>query len=318
MPPIQPSLRGSLLTGASAFALSLSASGAQAQGAPPNAQPPITAWIEAALFWTAGGGFNIPSVPGLGAPYTIFNPKGGFEGAFGFDYRWPNQNYHFIVDFRYGRTKSSNVNSSAFTPSTFGSSSTSSHITEHESHTVADFMIGRDLGIGANNTQLQLGIRIADLYAAAQLTQTGQSTFYSFGCFCSVTAPTSASGNWSSKFFGVGPRLAVTGDIPIGGPWTFDYSGGVAALFGNRMFNASVTSSTNPIFVTDTSSLAFVFNADGWAALSYWFTPQYRLSGGMRGDYYSAPLLTYNINSSGTHSIDRLYWGPFLRLTGSF
>jgi|ERR1700730_2632756 hypothetical protein len=353
MPPVQPSLRSSLLTGASAFALSVSASGTYGQAAPQSPPPKVTVWVEGALFWTGGGSFNIPSIPGLGAPYTPFNPRNGFEGALGFDYQWPSQPWHFIFDFRYGKSKTATVNSASSSSSSstffrtsgivFGvlqtntttistANSAATRATGWESHLVADFMIGRDLKIGASTPEFQFGFRIADLHAAAQAQQSGQSTtktditrtFYSSGTLGPVTthtsqstsAATSAYATWNSRFFGVGPRLAIAGGIPIVGPWSFDYSGGIAALFGSRSFDIAMWSSTG--FATTYGNYAVVFNADGWAAMSYTFTPNFKASGGIRADFYNLPLTTYNINPGGLVNINRVYWGPFLRLTGAF
>src|SRR5450631_3801172 len=123
MPPVQPSLRGSFLTGASALALSVSASGSYGQTLPPSPPPKVTIWGEGALFWTGGPSFNIPSLPGLGAPYTPFHPKLGLEGAVGFDYQWPSQPWHFIFDFRYGRTKTATANSASSSSSSATSQS---------------------------------------------------------------------------------------------------------------------------------------------------------------------------------------------------
>jgi hypothetical protein len=365
MAPVQPSLRGSLLTGASALALSVSSSGAHAQA---TQIPPATwtVWGEALPFWTGGGGFNIPSLPGLGAPYTSFSPKSGYEFAVGADYRPQGQPWHYIFDFRYGRTGtanggssgSSSSSSSSFVPgscpfasvlppgtpfcvintrtnqSTSGSSATQA--SEWESHLVADLMIGRDLGVGTNRPELQFGLRVADLRAAAQALQTGQSTtvanslttFYSSrlpfpGSGARSSSQTSSSSfssfaKWNSEFFGVGPRVAVAGAIPIQGSWSFDYSGGLAALIGDRSFNIAMLNSAGPGFAANYSSTVFVFNADGFAALSYKFTPNLKASVGLRADYYNSALKTYDINTGGIASLDRVYWGPFFRLTGSF
>ena len=87
MPPVQPSLRASLLTGASAIALSVSASGVQAQGVE-QGKPTLTVWAEGALFLTARDTYNIPTLPGLTTPFTAFSPRSGYEGAVGFDFRW--------------------------------------------------------------------------------------------------------------------------------------------------------------------------------------------------------------------------------------
>jgi hypothetical protein len=322
MPPIQPSLRGSLLTGASALALSVAGSGAQAQvaGTPKETPPTLALWVEGALFWTGGGSFNVPALPGLTAPYMSFNPRDGYEGAIGLDYRWPNQSWHFVFDARYGRTGTANAQNSFFqTTGSGGSTVGNSHGSEHESHLVADFMIGRDLGLGTGAVQFQFGIRVADLSATAQVQEAGTRTFYSFGCSCVLPGAQTATGDWTSRLFGAGPRLALIGAVPIAGSWTFDYGAGIAELLGTRSFDASVTSvGGGPTFFTKFDTTAWIFNADGSAALSYWLTSHYKVSAGVRGDFYKNALTTYNLNSGGFENVDRLFWGPFLRLTGAF
>ncbi len=347
MPPIQPSLRGSLLTGASVLALSVSGAGAQAQSnAGPGGQttlPTWTVWGEGGAFWTGGGSFNIPSIPGLGAPFTSFNPLAGIEGAVGFDYRWPTDPvWHFVFDFRYGRTGTASSNSSSsssssstsfftlfgflnYTTVTHTANSSATQATEWESHLVSDFMIGRDLGVGAHNPQFQFGIRVADLHAAAQAQENSKSsssstTFYSGSAIAhsSQSASSSAFATWRSNFFGVGPRMAVIDSVPLAGFWSFDYGAGVAGLFGPRSFNFAMTTSTGASTSLNTSSGFFVFNADGWTALSYWFTPNVKMSGGIRADFYDSALLTYNVDTGALQGLNRLYWGPFLRLTGTF
>jgi hypothetical protein len=346
MPPVQPSLRGSFLTGASALALSVSASGSYGQTLPPTPPPKVTIWGEGALFWTGGPSFNIPSLPLLGAPFTAFNPKLGLEGAVGFDYQWPSQPWHFVFDFRYGRTKTASadyvsLSSSSRTFQSFPSlgatntttittaNSAATHATGWESHLVADFMIGRDFGVGTNKPEFEFGFRVADLHAAVQAqasiqsttTTTTTATFYSsvLSRFISTSSGSSfANATWNSGFFGVGPRLAVAGGIPIKGLWSFDYSGGVAALIGSRTFDVAMWSSVGPGFATTYGNTALVLNADGWAAISYAFTPHFKASTGLRGDFYGFALTTYDVNTGGLKNISRFYGGPFVRLTGSF
>jgi hypothetical protein len=328
VPPVQPSLRGSLLTGVSALALSASA--AYGQTGAQNTPPTLTIWGEGARFWTGGGSFNLPTIPLIGAPYTSLSPLRGYEGAVGFDYRWPNQPWHFVFDIRYGRTRTATSSSSSFrsfvsfpfsTPffTFLATSTTASQSTEHESHLVVDFMVGRDLGIGGTTPELQFGIRIADLRANAHMDESGRRTFYSsISFFSSATASQTAVGDWSSRFFGIGPRIAIVGGIPIVGPWSVDYAAGIAGLFGDRKFTASVTSSNGTSFYLSTSDTAFIFNADASLALSYAFTPNFKASVGIRGDFYSNALTTYNVSTGALQNIDRSYWGPFFRLTGTF
>lgn len=360
MPPVQPSFRGSLLTGASALALSTSASGAQAQALQPQlpAMPPATwtIWGEGGPSWTGGNSFNIPSLPGLGAPYTSFSPPLGFEFAVGADYQPQGQPWHYIFDFRYGQsgtaTSSSSGSSSSsstnFVPSGFASpfssvllgtttttttsTSSSTQASQWERHLVADLMIGRDLGVGANKPEFQVGLRVADLHAAAQAMLTGQSvtninaltTFYSSGVIGTTSSQqTTSSGFWSaarwnSRFFGAGPRVAVTGGVPIKGSWSFEYSGGIAGLIGYRSFDMSVWNSNGSAFGATYGNNVVIFNADGFAAVSYSFTPHLKASVGIRADYYNSALRAYNVSGAGLADLDRVYWGPFVRLTGSF
>jgi hypothetical protein len=348
MPPIEPSLRASLLTGASAIAMSVSASGAYAQTTSPSSTPvvppTITFWLEGALAYTGGGNYNVPSIPGLGAPFTSLNARSGPEIAFGFDYQYQNQPSHFIFDFRFGQSGTSTVNSSsssttttkgapikgAFSstiiPTTTINNSTAARATEREQHLVADFMAGRDLGIGANALQFQVGLRVADLRASATETSTTTSnitrTFYSLGCFCTETTNSSTASttfaSWNSEFFGIGPRVAVAGSVPIKGAWFFDYGAGIAGLVGDRSFNVNVWNNTGTIFFGNSINTAFVFNSDAMLALSYHFTPHYKFSVGIREDFYANALTTYNLSTGGLSNVNRIYWGPFARLTGSF
>jgi hypothetical protein len=317
------------------LALSVSGAGAQAQSAPgrdsqsPATLAPLTIWVEGASFQTAGGSFNVPALPGLGAPFTSFSPQGGLEGAFGFDYRWPwDRAWHFVFDFRYGQSRPANAHSSTFHSSivpTFAfsppgtvrnTSLTSSQGTESESHLVADFMIGRDLGVGVDKPELLLGIRVADLSASAHVVETGQRTFYSGTGV--VTGPQSAVGDWNSRFFGVGPRVAIAGAIPIVGLWSFDYGAGIAGLIGDRSFNFAVANSGGGSAFGSSNTTVFVFNADASAAVSYWVSTTAKLSAGIRADFYDSALTTYNVNTGALESLSRTYWGPFVRLTGKF
>jgi hypothetical protein len=309
--------------------LSVSASGAQAQGVE-QGKPTLTVWAEGALFLTARDTYNIPTLPGLTTPFTAFSPRSGYEGAVGFDFRWAaDRAWHFVFDIRYGRSKTASRNSASsstniiFSGFTITSilNQTSTQATQREQHLVVDFMAGRDLGIGGSAGQVQFGVRVADLYAAANALRddrtTTTTTFYSSIVFTSTTA-TSTYATWKSRFFGAGPRVAIVGSVPIAGFWSFDYGGGIAALIGRRTFDISVASSAGSNYAANFRSTAFVFNADMSMALSYLFKPNLKVSSGVRGDYYNSALTTYNVNTGALQNISRLFWGPFVRLTGSF
>jgi hypothetical protein len=301
-----------------------------------------------------------------GAPYTSFNGQHGYEFAVGADYRPLGQPWHYVFDFRYGQSGTATSNSSggssssstSFVPSGFAppssgfssillgtttnsttSNSFATQASEGESHLVADLMIGRDLGVGANRPELLFGLRIADLNATAQALLSSQSnttantltTFYSQnlnGPFDpgiatrtgsqSSSSSSSSFASWNSRFFGVGPRVAVAGGVPIMGSWSFEYSGGIAALIGNQSFKVAMWNSAGPGFAANFGGTTVVFNADGFTALAYSFTPNFKVSAGLRADFYNAALQTYNVSTGGLQNLSRIYWGPFVRLTGTF
>jgi hypothetical protein len=196
---------------------------------------------------------------------------------------------------------------------------------ERESHIVADFMVGRDYGLGRGLGQIQFGFRVADLHATTQqqlnATQTQTITARSFYTDTTVTNSSTsqaAIGTFKSRFFGVGPRVAFTDSVPVWGRWTFDFAGGMAALAGDRTLKVSITESPGGVFGSQFGGTAVIFNADAWAGFSYAFTPQFKMTAGIRTDYYNNALITFNPNTGGLQMADRNFWGPFLRLTGKF
>jgi hypothetical protein len=329
MRPIETSTRGALLTGVSALALLGSMPGADAADALPTWQ----VWIEGGSFETNGGGMFGGPFPGMAGP--IANPglpHTGWEMAAGFDYREPNSPWHFVFDARGGQSRGSTQNSTStsstsfFVPSFFGSSvfqtnTTSSAVKERESHIVADFMVGRDYGLGGGVGQIQFGFRVADLYAVTQqqLNAAQVITTRSFYSGTTVTQTSQAAiGTFKSRFFGAGPRVAYSDSVPVWGHWTFDFAGGMAGLVGDRTLKISITETPGGSFGSQFGGTAVIFNADAWAGFSYAFTPQFKMTAGIRTDYYDKALITFNPNTGALQTADRNFWGPFLRLTGQF
>jgi len=154
------------------------------------------------------------------------------------------------------------------------------------------------------------------------ITRTIYSSFVVGGLVTSSTLFSAASSQsfarWNSEFFGAGPRVTLTGGVPLAGSWSFEYSGSIAGLIGDRSLALTLVNSNNTGLLWLNSGTAFVFNADGFAALAFKFTKNFKVTAGVRADYYNAALKTFDINTGGIANLDRLYWGPFLRLTGSF
>jgi opacity protein-like surface antigen len=309
----------------------------------PVPQDRWTWWLEGGAFNT--GDPNFGPFPFLATPVGI-TPKLGFEGAIGFDYSpaaWSP--YHISGQFRYGaaqrkrKTFPANVAipsppgfifhyATGFTRTTsaYATGAGSADIKEH--HWLVDFAVGREFQLGSGQAQAKLGIRVADIYA--KITGSGtvsgsDSPPPGFGS--PITGTFSFLSR--SKFLGVGPRVGIDGVLPLGGPWSLDYGGGVAVLFGKRSYDSSSTMTLvlNPTSVppgigtvntaTSSSSTGAVFNLDAQAGISYRFTSNFKMTVSYRFDGYWNALRT--VNSAGAIvNEDRFYYGPMLRATLTF
>jgi hypothetical protein len=328
MPPLESSTRSSLLTGVSALALMGSMSAAYAVDPVPTWQ----VWIEGASFQTTGGAVFGPSAwPGfLG---TVVNPgmaaRNGGEFAAGFDYHLSYSPWHFVFDARGGSSRAASQNASSSSSfqtfsgffSTLVQNNNSSTVKERERHVVVDFMVGRDYGLGGSQAQLQFGLRIADLNAItqAQLTTAQTRTISSFYSGTTVShSSQTAIGTFKSHFFGAGPRVAFTDSVPLRGQLSFEFAGGLAGLLGNRTLDATIAQSPGGLFYAGYGGGTVILNVDAWAGFSYAFTPTFTMLAGIRTDYYNNALLTFNPATGGQQTVDRNFWGPFVRLIGHF
>lgn len=273
--------------------------------AAPAPQPNVTMFVEGGSMWTGGGGVNYFD-PAFGFSRSIGIPPVGWTFAGGIDYQFAASPWHVSFDFRYGKSGKRTHNNAA----SFGyeSGTASSQATHREQHWVADFMVGRDIGLG-NQSQLKFGLRVADLSATtnfngAFISYSGYSYGYNF--------------TQHSRFLGIGPRAAIAGVFQIQGPWSVDYKAGIAALYGNRELSVSGSSCANCTPVSfDNNSSGWVPNADASIGLAYAFTPSFKAAVGFQLDYYWGALRTFDTNRNPVN-VDRNYYGPFVRFTGKF
>lgn len=326
-----------LLSGVSALAISVAlAHTAQAADIPPKAYykapPPVpvnpwTFWIEGGAQGVAGGD---SSITGLTPAFTPGKRTWGWSGAAAIDYRI-DPFWHVSFCFRYGQNRSRTTNSNqvgfagfSTTPFSGGVSGPNS-ATRTESNWVADFMVGRELGLGTGTSLVKFGLRVAQITGttdgAGQLARTSPVAIYNFFY------------NQTSKWTGYGPRLAIEGNAPISGPWSLDYMGGVAGLFGSQSVTepSSLTLGGTAVsclvgcpvtFFSPSTNYASssnnaVFNADAMLGLAYAVTPNSKVALNYRVDYYANAMRT--LNSAGAASnTNRTYHGPNLRWTVNF
>jgi Legionella pneumophila major outer membrane protein precursor len=288
--------------------------------------PPVPAAPAAWTWWIEGGAQQVlgdPFVPGLVPSFDAKARNWGATGGGGFAYRFTDV-WVLDFDFRFGATKGT-TNSTQIaclgTP-TFGCFTPLSGpntATHKEDNWAADFMVGRDIGLGGNTTQIEGGLRIAEIRGKTD----GNTVLHSATGFAtSINA-------YSQKnyFFGIGPRVAVDGNVPLGGPWSLQYMVGVAGLFAHRSTDQTASFTTVGVPTTclpygcalngSTSSDGFIFNPDAMIGIAYAFSPTVKLTANYRIDAYFDALRVLNAAGVGTYT-NRIYHGPNLRLTWQF
>ena len=278
-------------------------------------------------------------------------PKVGWEGATGFDYRFAGSAWHVSGQFRYGEGKASGSASSAGAvdpvllaalgadPGTAISGTDSINRSNKETHWLADLAVGRDVfGSGPDAMQVKLGVRIGEWIGKTTSTQSTAFNVTIPGgidvlgdgsvLVSQISATTTNNLTQRASFIGAGPRIGVEGAVPLAGSWAFDYLGDVAVLFGNQKVVSSSSSSIaiSPAILgalvgggtnfTSTSELfSTALSADLQVGVSYWVTPNVKVSGSYRID----ALMMFNTTAGATNSLpDRYTHGPRLGVSATF
>lgn len=338
-------VRVTLLAGVSAFAIAAMqpelalAADLPSRPAMATKAPPAT-FRDRWTGWVEGGATRIegdPGVPGL-TNFEVDPQRWGWEAAVGIEYQAGGSPWIWNAQFRYG----AHSNGSAFSnPAAlfFGTGTTtvigSNSASRHEYHWEADFMVGRDLGLGQGHNVARFGVRVAQIRGKTTGTaQWSPVPGIAFGPGVCAGTPSycgSEVRNYeqTNEFLGVGPRVQLDGDIPIGGAWSLNYMAGAAALYGRRKANQSVNiNTTQPTGLAGTtifqlsggpvnassSNNGFAFNLDAMLGLSYAFNANTTLMISYRFDGYWNALRGYDSTGNVT-DLDRFYHGPMLRLT---
>jgi opacity protein-like surface antigen len=345
----KPSTRTLLFAGVSLLALAAASPQVRAadlsrpalvvKGPVPFIRDQWNVWVEGGAFWT--GGENVH----FGDPVDVGRVRTGGEGAAGFDYWIGGTPWHLSGQFRYGgaRTSGPFTRTGAFSvpnlcsspsigcgPNVAAQVPANGVFTHREDHWLLDFAAGREVGLGLGQTQLKAGLRIAEIRART----TGVGNFVAPTAFCTPNAgpspgigicspvgligaaPGAFAFEQTSKFMGGGPRVGLDGTVPLGGAWTFDWLGGVAVLFGVRSLDVATTGNAAAfgIFPLGLNDDCAIFNLDAQAGLSYWFTPNVKVTASYRFDGYWGALKTVNAAGAIVNA-DRFFSGPMLRLT---
>jgi opacity protein-like surface antigen len=349
--------RVSLLAGVSACALAI-ATPAPARAGDRPSDPAFLARAQAVIqpkwtWWIEGGPSNLDGqgagVAGLNnPPFAVSPARWGWEVAGGFDWRF-DPVWRLSGQFRYGwfgKGTNSNAPIAVFnigtndlvapTPVSFAGSNSAER---REEHWLADFMVGRDLGLGETvPATVRFGVRVAEIRGkttgAAVWSNMPAKTTVATVC---VTAPTPANCvtdrrdyTQYNSFFGAGPRLQFDGSIPLAPQWAIEYMAGVAGLYGRRKTTQAVNVSQSggtafPTFIplpcvagcpinASISDHAWVFNADAMVGVSYAISANYVVMVSYRFDGYWQALKGFDSNGQPAN-LDRFYHGVMVRLT---
>jgi len=318
-----------------ALAISTPALVAADLSVPPNAPASRSTW------WIEGGSQTIIGadsfIPGLSSPFSTPAKTLGFGVAGGFDYRL-DPFWHVSGDFRYGRNRSRTSNSSPQADFNIPTTTCSpvcgtrkvpftgtNSARRSESNWEADFMVGRDIGLGIGSSQLKLGIRVAEI--RGQTTGAARWTVPTATNSSAVFDTRNQIYQQTSRFVGGSPRLALEGMAMLGGPWFVEYMGGVAGLYGTDGVSQTVATfdsrSASPVCASGCVTAGFsstegvVFNTDAMLGIGYMITPYARLSANYRVDAYFNALREFDANGNPFNA-NRIYHGPSLRLTVAF
>lgn len=318
------SLSRVLLCGVSGLALCASASTLFAADLPSRPAMVTKAPVYGKDSWTwfaeggAQGMFGAESfVAGLVDPPFSVNPKSwGWQGAVGVDYASATSPWHVSAQFRYGANGSKSNSSTQI--ATFGGVATAgSNTADRQEHNwAADFMIGRDAGLGFPS-QLKVGLRVAEIWGRTS------------GVASWLTPPPTPvtqthTYTQTDRFLGVGPRIAVDGSVPLGGALSFDYGVGLAALFGRNTADQTDTVTGGGVACTlgcpttvSGSGNNVVWNSELQGGLAYKFSRNMKLSANYRYEAYLNGLT--GLSAAGTPiNLSRAYHGPTVRLTVNY
>ena len=220
---------------------------------------------------------------------------------------------------------------------------TSTH--KSESHLIADFQAGSDVGLGLLGTNLpstiDFGVRFAQFASKSDATiharpdvQVTAPTFYGFALVGDSFHEYRATAQRNSSFHGVGPSISFKSSMPVAesGPnegFAVDWGVNGSVLFGRQ--RAHVNHQTNgnfqsgPLYtifhnttilpplgaILDRSRQIVVPNLGAFAAIS-WNAPNAKISFGYRVDEFFGAM---DGGIDTAKSFDRGFYGPFAKIS---
>jgi hypothetical protein len=214
-----------------------------------------------------------------------------------------------------------------------------------ESHTILDFQVGRDVGLGFGQSTASFGVRMAQFASRSTIGILARPEIHFFpqsvfGKYDKLPAHTDYQANADNErsFHGIGPSLAWTGDVPLvgdeDGAITFDWGVNGALLFGNQKAKGSHHETAtyytgfstgkaapnypgvfpvykHPVYPHDRSRSVTVPNVGFLAGISFRY-PGAKISFGYRADMFFGPM---DMGVDARDTKDRNFYGPFATIS---
>lgn len=264
-------------------------------------------------------------------------PKVGFDADGSISFQPRDTEWVFRAAIKIGRGNRSGSALVTQHNSGFGRGKYSTHYraSSHrsESHEIADFQIGKDVGLGStlwdSSGTLRIGVRFADLRSRSDVHISTE-----FPLSSRSTAFNTADSHISHRFTGIGPSVSWDTSIPIGGTarggeLTLDWTAAAGILFGRQTTEQKTHASYqgNPVLPTTFGRQTSVRqntqdellrrrsvtvpNLGGSIGISYRL-PSARISFGYRADFFFGAM-DGGIDTRKTY--DRGFYGPFAAIS---
>lgn len=212
-----------------------------------------------------------------------------------------------------------------------------------ESHTILDFQVGHDVGLGMFTSTASFGIRVANFTSKSQANIIARPVMrfhemLQFGKYIHTEYHTDykALSENERSFHGLGPSLSWNSDARVfggeEGEVTFDWGVNAALLFGRQKAKGSHQESAyyypngfqtiftppyaqlvynHPPKPHDRSRSVIVPNVGGMAGISFRY-PNAKVSFGYRADMFFGAM---DVGIDARHTKDRNFYGPFATIS---
>jgi hypothetical protein len=256
--------------------------------------------------------------PSAGIPDTSIHPRNGFEGGGKATFQPAGSPFSYALGVRYGRSRQASRSFSANYPSGGGTFDQTVNTSERLSHTMVDFEVGKDVGIGlfgSGTTTVGGGLRYAHFYST---TRGNFATSFKYGGF-----PASRAGQFELSRYSdvIGPRIFARTTSPFAGELgergvSLGLSVGAGVLFGRESAKNDVflSSGTPGQFAQFSRSRQVTVPTVDASAQVNWVVPGSPLmvSAGYR---YDGSYKVMDGGSAGSsHQLNSVQHGPFLGL----